>query len=133
EVHQRKSRETLSATRREVMNKFAFVVAVAAVSFYSVGAQAGGFGGKTKIIGGNSGVSSGLINISPSIGLGNVTALNNILSGNAILSGNVVSGILSGNRTNVGNGILGTVGLSGIGSALVGNNTSYKLNSKHRR
>jgi hypothetical protein len=113
------------------MNKFAFVVAVAAVSFYSVGAQAGGFGGKTKIIGGNSGVSSGLINVSPSIGLGNVTALNNILSGNGILSGNVVSGILNGNKT--GNGILSGIGLSGIGGNLIGNNTSYRLNGRHHR
>ena len=109
------------------MNKFAFVAAVAAVSFYTVGAEAGGFGGKTKIIGGNSGVSSGLINVSPSIGLGNVTALNNILSGN------VVSGILNGNKTNVGNGILGAVGISGLGSALLGNSTNYKLNSRHHR
>jgi hypothetical protein len=115
------------------MNKFAFVAAVAAVSFYTVGAEAGGFGGKTKIIGGNSGVSSGLINVSPSIGLGNVTALNNILSGNGILSGNVVSGILNGNKTNVGNGILGAVGISGLGSTLLGNSTSYKLNSRHHR
>ncbi|MFC3208446.1 hypothetical protein [Aquamicrobium soli] len=115
------------------MNKFAFVLAVAAVSFYTVGAEAGGFGGTTKIIGGNSGVSSGLINVSPSIGLGNVTALNNILSGNN------VSGILSGNKTSVGNGILGAVGLSGLGDTLIGNNsgynnTSYKLGgSKHHR
>lgn len=115
------------------MNKFTLVLAVAAVSFYTVGAEAGGFGGKTKIIGGNSGVSSGLINVSPSIGLGNVTALNNILSGNAILSGNVVSGILSGNRTNVGNGILGAVGLSGLGSALAGNRTSYKMHGRRHR
>jgi hypothetical protein len=115
------------------MNKFAFVLAVAAVSFYTVGAEAGGFGGKTKIIGGNSGVSSGLINVSPSIGLGNVTALNNILSGNGILSGNVVSGILNGNKTNVGTGILSGIGLSGIGGNLLGNNTSYSLHSRHHR
>lgn len=112
------------------MNKFAFVAAVAAVSFYTAGAEAGGFGGKTKIVGGNSGVSSGLINVSPSIGLGNVTALNNVLSGNRILSGNVVSGILNGNKTNVGNGILNGIGLSGIGGNAIGNDSSYKLNSR---
>ncbi|HEY4193350.1 MAG TPA: hypothetical protein VGM46_11955 [Mesorhizobium sp.] len=108
------------------MNKFAIVLSIAAVSFYTVSAQAGGFGGKTKIVGGNSGVSSGLINVSPSIGLGNVTALNNILSGNGILSGNVVSGILNGNKTNAVTGILSGIGLTGIGG------NSYKLDSKHR-
>jgi hypothetical protein len=109
------------------MNKFAFVAAIAAVSFYTVGAEAGGFGGSksTKIIGGNSGVSSGLINISPSIGLGNVTALNNILSGN------ILSGILNGNS--VGNGILSGVGITGLGNTHVGDNTSYKLNRKRHR
>lgn len=76
--------------------------------------------------GGNTGVSSGLINISPSIGLGDVTALNNVLSGNAILSGNTVSGILNGNNTNVLSGILGTVG-----NAVSQGNHSYKLGRRH--
>jgi hypothetical protein len=106
------------------MNKFAFVLSVAAVSFYTVSADAGGFGKKNSTIGGNTGVSSGLINVSPSIGLGNVNVLNDVLSGN------VVSGILSGN--NVATGILNGVGVTGIGSNLIGNNTSYKLNGKHR-
>lgn len=114
------------------MNKFTFVLAVSAVSFCSVGANAGGFGGSTKVVGGNSGVSSGLINISPSIGLGNVTALNNILSGNALLSGNVVSGILNGNKTSGVSGVLSGIGLTGIGGNLLGGNNSYKLQGRHR-
>lgn len=107
------------------MKKFVFALTAVVVSFSTVGAYAGGFGGSTKLFGGNSGVSSGLINVSPSIGLGNIKALNNILSGNAILSGNVVSGILNGNKTNVGNGILGTVGATILGG------NSYKMGRRH--
>lgn len=103
------------------MKKYAFALAVAVVSFSTVGAYAGGFGRH----GGNAGVSSGLINISPSVGLGDVTALNNVLSGNAILSGNNVSGILNGNTTNVLSGILGSVGNA------VSQGNSYKLGRHH--
>jgi hypothetical protein len=98
------------------MKKYAFALALAAVSFAATGAHAGGFKN-----GGNTGISSGLINISPSIGLGDITALNNVLSGNAILSGNKVSGILSGNSTNVLSGILGSVG------TVLSQGNSYKL------
>jgi hypothetical protein len=103
------------------MKKYAFALAVAVVSFSTVGAYAGGFGRH----GGNTGFSSGLINISPSIGLGDVTALNNVLSGNGILSGNNVSGILNGNTTNVLSGILGSVGNA------VSQGNSYKLRRHH--
>jgi len=97
------------------MNKFVFAITAAVVSFSTVGAYAGGWGG-----GGSSG---SLINVSPSVDLGKVTALNGILNGNNILSGNVVSGILNGNKTNVVSGIL-----SGIGVNL--GNSSYSL-KKH--
>lgn len=107
------------------MKKYAFALAVAVVSFSTVGAYAGGFGRHGGNHGGNTGVSSGLINISPSIGLGDVTALNNILSGNAILSGNNVSGILNGNTTNVLSGILGSV------TNVVSQGNSYKLRRRH--
>jgi hypothetical protein len=106
------------------MNKFAFALSVTAISLYAASANAGGFGKTSNKIGGNTGVSSGLINISPSVGLGDFNLMN------GILSGNVVSGILSGNV--VGSGNFNGIGLTGIGSNLIGNNTSYKLNSKHR-
>jgi hypothetical protein len=117
-------KETLSATKEKVMNKITVVLAVAAVSFWTVGAQAGGWGST----GGNHGLSSGLINVSPSVGLGNVSVLNGIGNDNAILSGNVVSGILNGNKTNVGNGINGV--LNGVGVNLLGGN-SYTMGNKH--
>jgi hypothetical protein len=104
------------------MKKYAFALAVAVVSFSAVGAQAGGFGRH----GGNTGISSGLINVSPSIGLGDITALNNVLSGNAILSGNNVSGILNGNTTNILSGILGSVT-----NAVSQGNRSYRLRRRH--
>ena len=100
------------------MKKYIFALAITAVSFSAVGAQAGGFGRH----GGNTGVSSGLINVSPSIGLGDISALNGVLSGNAILSGNNVSGILNGNTTNVLSGILGSVT-----DVVTQGNKSYRL------
>ncbi|WP_315923832.1 hypothetical protein [Mesorhizobium sp. SP-1A] len=105
--------------------KYAFVLATAIVSLSTAGAYAGGCNcGSTKI-GGSTGISSGLINVSPSIGLGNISALNGIANGNAILSGNVISGILSGNKTGVLNGVGGV--LNGLGVNLLGSNASYKL------
>ena len=86
------------------MKKFVLALTVAAVSFSTVGANAGGWGG-----GGNSG---SLINVSPSIDLGKITALNGVLNNNNILNGNVVSGVLSGNNTNVVSGILSGIGLN---------------------
>ncbi|MBZ9741697.1 MULTISPECIES: hypothetical protein [unclassified Mesorhizobium] len=98
------------------MKKFALVLTAAMVSFSTVGAYAGGWGG---------GSSGSLINVSPSIGLGQVNALNGVLNGNNILSGNVVQGILNGNKTNVLSGVL-----SGIGVNVLGGN-SYKLGGRH--
>lgn len=97
------------------MNKLAFVITAAVVSFSTVGAYAGGWGGN----------SGSLINVSPSIDLGKITALNGVLSGNNILNGNVVSGILDGNKTNVLGGILNGVGVNVLGG------NSYKLGGKH--
>ncbi|MBN9257260.1 MULTISPECIES: hypothetical protein [unclassified Mesorhizobium] len=97
------------------MKKFAIVLAAAVVSFSTVGAYAGGWGGN----------SGSLINVSPSVDLGKVTALNGVLNGNGILSGNVVSGILDGNKTNVLSGVL-----SGVGVNVLGGN-SYKLSGHH--
>jgi hypothetical protein len=122
EVFAEKLKETPSATKEKVMNKITVVLAAAAVSFWTFGAQAGGWGS-----GGNHGLSSGLINVSPSVGLGDVSVLNGIGNSNTILSGNVVSGILNGNKTNVGN-ISGV--LNGIGVNLFSGN-SYKMGSRH--
>ena len=78
--------------------------AVAALTITAGAAQAGGWGHSSysyrMSTGGNHGSSSGLVNVSPSVGLGDV----NLLNGSSILSG-----ILSGNRTNVGNGSLGGI------------------------
>ncbi|MEZ2330437.1 hypothetical protein AB6802_11970 [Mesorhizobium sp. RCC_202] len=91
------------------MKKFSLALTAAVVvSFSSVGAYAGGWGGG----------SGSLINVSPNV---NLDALNGVLNGNNILSGNVVSGILNGNKTNVVSGIL-----SGIGINLGSNNYSLK-------
>jgi len=115
--------------RREVMKKYAFALAVAVVSFSTAGAYAGGFGGHGSKGGGfeghsgNGGVSSGsLINVSPSIGLGNIAALNNVLNGTAILSG-------SGNSTNILSGILGSV--SSVLNQGNSTRTSQNFNSKN--
>lgn len=97
------------------MKKFAIVLAAAVVSFSTAGAYAGGWGGN----------SGSLINVSPSVDLGKVTALNGVLNGNGILSGNVVSGILDGNKTNVLSGVLGGIGVNVLGG------NSYKLSGHH--
>lgn len=99
------------------MKKFIIAFTFAAFSFSSVAAQAGGFGSST----GNIGQSSGLINISPSVGLNNVGV--NLLNGSPILSGNSISGILNGNTTGVVSGVLNGLGVGILG---IGNN-SYKL------
>lgn len=96
------------------MNKVICVLAVASGCLAPVAAQAGGWGSN-----GNASQSSGLVNVSPSIGLGNVNVLNgvSVLNGSGVLSGNAV-GILNGNKTGIANGVLGSV--------LSGNNV-YKL------
>ena len=104
------------------MKKYMFALTAAIVSLSTAGAFAGGFGTN-----GNSGMSSGLINVSPSIGLGNITALNDIASNNAILSGNVgvVSGVLSG----IGANLFGVNSAFGTNSAVSGF-SSYKLGKR---
>lgn len=92
-----------------------------ALSLSAMSAQAGGWGGGWG--GKNShNYSSGLVNVSPSVRTGNVNLLNGIsvLNNSPIASGNVVSGILSGNRTNAGNGILG-----GLRLGILGSNDNY--------
>lgn len=96
------------------MKKFAaFTALAAALSLSAVPAQAGGWGGSSYK---HNNYSSGLINVSPSVKLGNIRALNGILNKSPILSGN---SILSGNNTGLGilgngngllNNILGTAG-----------------------
>ncbi len=90
------------------MNKFAFVAAVAAVSFYAAGAQAGGFGTQRS---NNNSSGAGLINVSPGIALGDI----NLANGLSVLN---KSPILSGNNTVVGNGILNGIGLGLLGSGV---------------
>ena len=94
------------------MNKFVFVLAISATSLMSAAAHAGGWGGS----------SGGLLNISPTVDVGNIAALNDIANGNVIGSGNVVTGIIGGNG----------VGILGSGTGLLGGNKtgifkSYKL------
>ncbi|CAM5431936.1 hypothetical protein ATER59S_02560 [Aquamicrobium terrae] len=108
------------------MKKYAFALAAAVVSFAPVGAYAGGCCGSTNF-GGSAGMSSGLINVSPSIGLGNVGVLNGVASNNAILSGNIVSGILNGNTTGVVSGVLNGVGVNLLGTI---SSATYKLGKR---
>lgn len=114
------------------------VAAVAAIAIPAGTAQAGGWGHSSYSYstGGNYGVSSGLVNVSPSLGLGDVNLLNglSVLNGSPIASGNVVSGILSGNRTSAGNGILGGgVFNGGTLGILGGNRQSISRSSRHHR
>ena len=95
------------------MKKFALMLAAAAVSLSTVTAEAGGWGNKK---------SKSLINVSPSIDLGQVVVGNGILNGNNVLSGNIVSGILSGNRTGL---------LSGIGVGILSGNNNGNYNKSY--
>ncbi len=104
------------------MKKFVIILTAAIVSTSAVSAHAGGWGSNT----GNFSQSSGLINVSPSIGLGNIGLGVNLLNGSPILSGNNIlsgnsTGILNGNAVGVLNGVL-----NGVGINLLGGN-SYKL------
>jgi len=108
------------------MKKLIIAFAAAAVSFPVMSAQAGGWGGSSH---GHS-HSSGLVNISPAVGLGDVNLLNgvSILNGSGILSDNRLSGILSGNGLLSGNGIL-----SGIGVGILsGNNGGQDRGHRNR-
>jgi|SRR4051794_8852344 hypothetical protein len=108
------------------MNTFTITLAAAFVSCSAIAAQAGGWGGSNYThVGHNQTSTGGLINVAPSIGLGDVNVLNGILNGSAILSGNNISGILNGNKT--GNGILSGVGVGLLGSNGILNGKSLKL------
>lgn len=91
------------------MKKIAFVLAVSSASLMSAAANAGGWGGS----------SGGLVNISPTVDVGNVAALNHVLNGNVIGSGNVVSGLLGGNSIGI---------LNGNRTGILG---GYKLRGRH--
>lgn len=110
------------------MKKLAFAAAFAAVSFWGFSAQAGGLS-LGNIVGGATGVSSGLLNVSPTIGLGNVSVANgnSILNGAGVLNGSNVSNILQG-TVGVANGVL-----SGVNLGVLGGNTTNMSKSKHRR
>ena len=101
------------------MKKIIIAFAAVAVSFPVVSAQAGGWGGS----GHGRSYSSGLVNISPAVGLGNVNLLNgvSILNGSVILSDNRLSGILSGNGV-----------LSGIGVGILSGNSNGGRDRGHR-
>lgn len=113
-------------------------VAVAAFGIMAGSAQAGGWGHSSysyrSSTGGNYGVSSGLVNVSPSVGLGDVNVLNGL---SALNGSSVLSGILSGNRTSAGNGILGGGILNGSGVGILGggNRTSisHSRGGRHHR
>lgn len=89
------------------MKTFTLTLAAAFVACSAVAAHAGGWGSSSNYthVGHNQTSTGGLINVAPSIGVGNIGVLNGILNNSAILSGNnVANGNLSGN----GVGILGT-------------------------
>ncbi|MGB3389688.1 MAG: hypothetical protein WBA88_17080 [Pseudaminobacter sp.] len=108
------------------MKTFTLTLAAAFVSCSAIAAHAGGWGNSSyAYVGHNQTSTGGLVNVSPSIGLGDVNVLNGILNGSAILSGNNVSGILNGNKT--GNGILSGIGVGILGSNSILNSKSHKL------
>ena len=88
------------------------VVVTTALSFSVVTADAGGWGkrGQRGYHDNHNNYSSGLLNVSPDLDLGDI----NLLNGNSILSGN---------RTSIGNGILG--------GALIGILGGNSYTSKH--
>ena len=95
-----------------------FYVAAAAVvmAFSASSAQAGGFGNINR----NNSQSSGLLNVSPSIGLDL-----KLLNGVSVLNGNVISGILSGNNT--ANGLLNGLTAGILGGNKTVTNQSYSV------
>lgn len=90
------------------MQKIVLAVSAIAICFAPLAAQAGG---KND--------SKSLVNVSPSVKVDDIK----ILNGSAILSGNnVLTGILNGNKTSVGEGLLGAGILNG---------NSYKVGKKN--
>ncbi len=109
------------------MYKLAIAAATATVfAFLPMSAQAGGWGGKSSWS--SKSHYGGLLNVSPSIDLGNIAALNGlgILNGSPILSGN---SILSGNNTGIG--VLGTG--TGLLHSIVKTQKDGKRGRRHRR
>jgi len=84
-----------------------FAIASAAFLALSVTAGTASAGGWKH--NGYSSQKNSLINVSPTVDLGNVLSGIGVLNNSAVASGNVVSGILSGNNTGVGAGVLGGV------------------------
>lgn len=105
------------------MNRFfAFAAIATAFSFSAASAQAGGWGSNYSHNGHNN-YSSGLVNVSPSVGDVNVLNGIGILNNSPIASGNVTKGILSGNGilggSSVLNGNSNGIGILGVGSNLL--------------
>lgn len=116
------------------MKKIAlFAVVAAAVSSVAIPANAGGWG-RTSTTQASQG---GLLNVSPSIQLGDLGVANglSILGGASILSGNVLSGIVKGANNNVGQGnVAGRQ--NGVGNGLIGGGSfgnSFSKMSTSRR
>lgn len=92
------------------MNKYLIVATVAgAMTMTAASAEAGGWGGYN----GHNNYSNGLVNVSPTVRVGDL----NLLSGIGILNG---SPILSGNNTGVGilgsgTGLLRSIGITNKG------------------
>lgn len=98
-----------------------FAVVAVSLSLATAQAHAGGWGGSKTVksytnhtVSAHNNYSSGLLNVSPSVKLGDVNVLSGILNNSPILSGN---SILSGNNTGVG--ILGTG--TGLLNNVIGN------------
>ena len=88
------------------MHKIALAVSAAAICLAPLAAQAGGKDSKS------------LVTVAPSVKVDDIKVLN----GPAILSGNnVLTGILNGNKTSIGQGLLGAGILNG---------NSYKVGKK---
>jgi hypothetical protein len=81
------------------MKTYIVLMAAVAFSFTAASAQAGGWSNKGNIS------SGGLVNVSPSVALGDVKVLNGVLNGNAIASGNTVGNILNGTGLLNGNAL----------------------------
>lgn len=101
------------------MTKSILFAAAVALSFVATPVLANGWGGSHKAPtnyghSGHNSQSAGLVNVSPSVQLGNIGVANGVLGNSAILSGN---GILSGNNTGIG--VLGTG--TGLLNNIVGN------------
>ena len=99
------------------MRKSIFFAVAATLSLVASPVLASGWGGgghKAPTNYGHNNQSSGLVNVSPTVKLGNIGVANGVLGGSVIGSGN---SILSGNNTGIG--VLGTG--TGLLNNIVGN------------